>query len=210
MSANEDSHAQPDARDAPPSPCSPTRLRELLLPPEETVRMFAPGNKEAGVLVPLLSRQGELVAVFTRRARDLPQHGGEISFPGGRLAPGETPLDAALREAREEVALDPASVEIVGALPPTGTIVTGFRIRPFVGWIATPPRSWRAQDGEVDEVLELRLRDLAAGFRLQRLVRLGVPIRTPTYTVGEHLVWGATARIVRALLRRLGPLLDER
>lgn len=195
-----------DDRGSSPGLELPERLRELLLAPEETERMFAPGSKEAAVLVPLLERNGELVAVFTRRARHLPQHAGEISFPGGRLRRGESALAAALREAEEEIGLAPARVEVVGALPPTGTIVTAFRVRPYVGWVAAPPASWRPAADEVEAVLELPLRALAAGFRLQRLVRLGVPIRTPTYTVGEHVVWGATARIVRALLRRLTPL----
>jgi hypothetical protein len=66
---------------------------------------------------------------------------------------------------------------------------------------------WQPQESEVAQVLEFSLRDLAAGHEMKRLVRRGVPIKTPTYTVDGHLIWGATARIVRSLLERLAPLL---
>ena len=88
----------------------------------------------------------------------------------------------------------------MGALPPVGTFVTGYRIFPFVGLIE-PGQTWRPQATEVEQVLEFRLADLMAGHEMQRLIRKGVPIKTPTYTVDDHLVWGATARIVQSLLR---------
>jgi hypothetical protein len=97
-------------------------------------------------------------------------------------------------------------VELAGALPPTPTFVTGYRIHPFVGVIRAG-HAWTPQPQEVDEVLELSLPALVRGHEDQRLLRKGVPFKTPTYTVGEHFVWGATARIVQALLDRLAPLL---
>jgi len=77
-------------------------------------------------------------------------------------------------------------------------------VHPFVGVVA-PGRSWTLQETEVEQVLELSLADLVAGYEMQRLWRRGVPIKTPTYTVDGHLVWGATARIVQTLLERLTP-----
>jgi hypothetical protein len=68
-------------------------------------------------------------------------------------------------------------------------------------------QAWRPQASEVAQVLEFTLADLIAGHEMQRLLRKGVPIKTPTYTVDGHLVWGATARIVQSLLERLAPLL---
>jgi 8-oxo-dGTP pyrophosphatase MutT (NUDIX family) len=185
---------------------SPDRLRELLMTPEEAAALDAPGTTDAAVLVPLFVDDGELVAVFTERRADLRRHAGEISFPGGRQdEPDEDLRVCALREAEEEIGLPPDAVDLVGALPPTGTFVTGYRIHPFVGMVE-PGRRWVPQETEVAQVLELSLRDLVAGHEMRRLIRKGVPIKTPTYTVDGHLVWGATARIVEALLARLEPL----
>jgi 8-oxo-dGTP pyrophosphatase MutT (NUDIX family) len=182
-------------------------LRELLLDPEEAAAIEVPGRTMAAVLVPLYLDQGELHAVFTRRRTDLRRHAGEISFPGGRQDPGdETLVATALREADEEIGLRPDQVELAGALPPTPTIVTGYRIHPFVG-VIRPGHAWTPQPSEVESVLELSLPALRRGHGLKRLVRRGVPLRTVTYTVGDQLVWGATARIVESLLERLRPLL---
>ena len=179
-------------------------LRRLLLSPEAAAEMDAPGSKDAAVLVPLYP---DLVAVFTERRADLRRHAGEISFPGGRQDhPGEDLRETALREADEEIGLSPRDVELVGALPPVGTFVTGYRIYPFVG-IIQPGHAWTPQEAEVAQVLEFSLRDLVKGHATRRLVRKGVPIKTPTYTVDGHLVWGATARIVQSLVERVGPLL---
>jgi 8-oxo-dGTP pyrophosphatase MutT (NUDIX family) len=189
---------------------TPAQLRELLLGPEEAAAMDAPGGRtEAAVLVPLYLDAGELHAVFTKRRPDLRRHAGEISFPGGRPDfEGEELGLTALREAHEEIGLAPEHVDLVGALPPVGTFVTNYKIHPFVG-VIQPGHAWVPQPTEVEIVLELSLPALVRGFEMQRLVRRGVPFRTPTYTVGEHLVWGATARIVEHLLERLGPLLDS-
>jgi 8-oxo-dGTP pyrophosphatase MutT (NUDIX family) len=186
---------------------TPGELRELLLSPEEAAALDATGGTDAAVLVPLYLEAGELVAVFTERRADLSRHAGEISFPGGRQDfPDEDLRETALREAEEEIGLARAEVELVGALPPTGTFVTGYKIHPFVGSIERG-HTWSAQESEVEQVLELSLRDLARGYESKRLLRKGVPIKTPTYTVDGHLVWGATARIVESLLGRLEPLL---
>ena len=161
------------------------------------------GRNDAAVLAPLfLDARGELHAVFTRRRDDLRRHPGEISFPGGRHDPGETLLETALREAHEEVGLPPAAVDVLGALEPTPTFVTNYAIYPFVGLIE-PGFEWVLGATEVAEVIELSLADLRAGAGERRLVRMGIPFRTPTYEVGGQLIWGATARIVGDLLSRL-------
>ena len=187
---------------------TPAQLRDLLLTVEDAAEMDAPGTTDAAVLVPLYPDGSELVAVLTERRADLRRHAGEISFPGGRQDhPAEELSRTALREAEEEIGLGSADVELVGALPPVGTFVTGYRIFPFVGVIAAG-HAWTPQETEVEQVLELPLSALAHGYENRRLIRKGVPIRTPTYTVGDHLVWGATARIVQQLLERLDPLLQ--
>jgi 8-oxo-dGTP pyrophosphatase MutT (NUDIX family) len=186
---------------------TPADLRRLLLSPEDAAALDAPGTKDAAVLVPLYLDRGSLHAVFTKRRDDLRRHAGEISFSGGRQDfPDEDLRITALREAEEEIGLARADVELVGAVEPVGTFVTNYKIHPFVGAIK-PGHAWTPQPTEVEEVFELSLADLVAGFESQRLIRRGVPFKTPTYTVGPHFVWGATARIVEYLLARLDPVL---
>src|SRR3954467_6365798 len=183
------------------------RLRELLLTPEAAAELDAPGRIDAAVLVPLYLDSGALHAVFTKRRDDLSRHAGEISFPGGRQDfPDEDLRTTALREAEEEIGLPPDEVEMVGALPPVGTFVTNYKIHPFVG-VIKPGHAWTPQPTEVEVILELSLPDLIGGHEMRRLVRKGVPFKTPTYTVDGHLIWGATARIVQLLLARLRPVL---
>ncbi len=93
----------------------------------------------SAVLVPLHGWPDEPGLIFTERRADMRRHAGEISFPGGRKDDADADLAAtALREAQEEIGLDPAGVELCGALPPAATFVTGYRIHPFVGLIADP------------------------------------------------------------------------
>jgi len=170
--------------------------------------MDAPGSKEAAVLVPLYTSDGELHAVFTERRGDMRRHAGEISFPGGRQdEPEEELRQTALREAEEEIGLPRDVVELVGALPPVGTFVTGYRIFPFVGMIE-PGHEWKPSAGEVSAVLEFSLGDLRAGYARQRMLRRGIPFRTDVYVVGESLIWGATARMLTDLLERLDASAD--
>jgi len=163
------------------------------------------------VLVPLLLVAGEQPrAVFTRRRADLRRHAGEISFPGGRRDPEDRDLrHTALREAEEEIGLAPDAVELVGELTPTSTFVTGYLIHPFVGLVPGGQR-WRLSPLEVDEVLELPLASLQTGRTRTRMERRGISFETDAYIVGEHLIWGATARILDDLLERLDVLLDGR
>ena len=179
-------------------------MRGALLEPRAAARIRVPGGKHAGVLVPLYTDPaGALHAVFTRRHDDLRRHPGEISFPGGRRDEGDVDLCAtALREAREEIGLPADAVELLGALQPTPTFVTNYAIYPFVGLIE-PGFEWVLGEDEVAEVLELPLEALRAAYGERRLVRKGIPFRTPTYEVDGHLIWGATGRILQDLLSRI-------
>jgi len=183
-----------------------TRLGALLLDPAEAVTMRTHGTVQAAVLIPLYEEGGRLHAVFTKRPADMRRHAGEISFPGGRMDDDEDLRDTALREAEEEIGLAREQVQVVGALPPTGTIVTNYAVYPFVG-LTGSGNAFRPNPMEVDQVVELALPDLIDGFERKRLIRRGVPIKTDTYTVGAHLIWGVTARILGTLLERLRPLL---
>ena len=184
-------------------------LRAVLLDPADAAGLDVHGRTDAAVLVPLYLDGGELHAVFTRRRDDMRRHAGEISFPGGRRDEGEDDLRVtALREAEEEIGLPREHVQLVGALQPTPTVATDYAVYPFVGLIE-PGREWTVSAREVDEVLELRLADLRAGYGRRRLLRRGVPFRTDVYVVDDQLIWGATARMLADLLERVGPLLDR-
>jgi len=143
--------------------------------------------------------------IFTERRADLRLHAGEISFPGGRRDPGDADLSAtALREAEEEIALDPAAVELVGALPPYSTFVTDYLVHPFVGLVAHPRElGLEPNPAEVETVLTFSLGLLRDGYEMRRLVRRGVALHTPAYEADGRVIWGATARILSDLLDRL-------
>jgi 8-oxo-dGTP pyrophosphatase MutT (NUDIX family) len=182
-------------------------LERTLLLADVASRLQVRGRTKAGVLVPLYVQNGDVYAVFTKRREDLRRHPGEISFPGGRLDEGEQSLvDTALREAEEEIGLPRQAVEIVGALQPTPTIATGYAVYPFVGLIE-PGREWKLSPREVAELLELSLRTLRDSYSRRRLVRRGLPVRTDAYVVDDHLIWGATARILSDLFDRISRLL---
>jgi 8-oxo-dGTP pyrophosphatase MutT (NUDIX family) len=160
---------------------------------------------DAAVLLPLYGWPDEPGLVFTERRADLRRHAGEISFPGGRRDEVDADLrSTALREAEEEIGLDPATVEPGESLPPTKTFVTGYLVHPFVGRIPQPRElSLQPNPAEVETILTFSLDLLREGYEMRRLVRRGVPIHTPTYEVEGQLIWGATARILGDLLDRV-------
>jgi len=158
--------------------------------------------RPAAALVALYDREGEPHVLLTRRRTDLRLHPGQISFPGGSLDPGDADsLAAALREAREEVGLDPDDVEVIGRLCETLVVMTGFRLTPWVG-VVPYPYAWAPDPGEVAEVLEVPLAGLArpgAHWTEPREAH-GMHHEVHFFAVGAHTVWGATARILFELI----------
>jgi len=168
--------------------------------------MEARGRTDAAVLLPVFGWPDRPGLILTERRADLRRHAGEISFAGGRRDDGDADFAAtALREAEEEIGLDPAAVELAGALSPTTTFATGYRIYPFVGLIPDPAElELEPSPDEVETVLAYSLDVLREGYAMRRIVRRGIPFHTPTYEVEGQMIWGATARILGDLLDRLG------
>jgi len=160
--------------------------------------------RPAAVLVPIIAHETGATVLLTRRADGLTSHPGQIAFPGGRLDPGETAVEAALREAHEEVTLDPAAVEVLG-LSDAYETGTGFLITPVIGWIDSPP-SVLAQTAEVADIFEAPwdfLMDVA-NHRRDHLDPQGGPRRWFwAMPWQERYIWGVTAGIIRALHVRL-------
>ena len=156
----------------------------------------------AAVLVPLFEEDGEARVILTRRSSALRSHTGEVSFPGGRLEEGEAPLAAALREASEEVGLDPRLVEIVGQLAPLSTISRRSHIMPFVGILDRRP-VLDPNPHEVELAFDVALADLAADeVFTEELWSMNDRPERPVYffDLPHDIVWGATARILHELL----------
>jgi 8-oxo-dGTP pyrophosphatase MutT (NUDIX family) len=157
---------------------------------------------EAAVLVPVYERDGVPHVLMTRRREDLRLHPGQISFPGGRIEPGDAdPRAAALREAEEEIGLRPSHVEVVGRLSETLVVLSGFRLTPWVG-VVPYPYPYVAQQEEVAGLVELSVHDLLApgSHRIGTREAYGMVHEVHTYEVGGNVVWGASARILHELL----------
>ncbi|MCP4203834.1 MAG: CoA pyrophosphatase [bacterium] len=176
--------------------------KRLAEPPPK--RMVMGDRRPAAVLVPLFVNAGQLWVVLTKRSDDLPQHGGQVAFPGGGYELGEDAWTAALRETREEIGLKEKGVARLGELDDLDTF-SGFRIRPCVGAIPYPYEI-RINEAEIADVFEVPVMAFADVRVVEdRVVTVdGHDRMFRIYHVGRHRVWGLTAAIVRNLTERLG------
>lgn len=164
-------------------------------------------SRPAAVLVPVYrADDGELRLVIVRRGDQGP-HGGQLAFPGGKCEPGDgDALATALRETREEIGLAAAQVEILARLPEVETFVSAYRITPFLARI-TPPAAWRCQEGEIAELIEVKVSDLvrpeARGCGVFQPPGTPQPEEISFFCVGARQLWGASYRILDPLVPRL-------
>lgn len=175
------------------------------LPPEsDGFRADPSQTTPAAVLVPLVVRESGITILLTQRTAHLHDHAGQVSFPGGRAEPED--LDAAhtaLREAEEEVGLDPGQVEVIGTLPEFFT-GTGFRVTPVVG-LVTPPLNLRLDDFEVAEVFEPPMHTLLTkdNWHRQQIEHDGQCFEFWAMPWEGYFIWGATAGMLVNLRRHL-------
>jgi 8-oxo-dGTP pyrophosphatase MutT (NUDIX family) len=159
----------------------------------------------AAVLCPIFEKDGQAMVVLTRRSQRLRTHTGQVAFPGGKLEPGETPVDAALREASEEVGIDPAAVEVIGALSPVHTFSNPAPILPIVGVLARPPRLV-PNPAEVERAFSVSLGQLMSPRVYHQELweaKDGSGQEMHFFELDGDTVWGATARMLFELLCRL-------
>jgi 8-oxo-dGTP pyrophosphatase MutT (NUDIX family) len=161
----------------------------------------------AAVLVLFVYRGGVPALVFGKKTEDVPHHKGQFSFPGGVVRSSDASVvAAALREAQEEIGLDPADVEVLGLLDDVPTTVTSFVITPVLGLARTEP-SFHPDGREIERVIEIPLAHLLEphAFREEEWEREGVKRPVVFVSYREDVVWGTTGRILRELLDALFP-----
>jgi 8-oxo-dGTP pyrophosphatase MutT (NUDIX family) len=165
-----------------------------------------PGLRAAAVLVPLFEEGGKARLILTKRADTMPSHRGDIAFPGGRrhLDVDDSLLDAALREAEEEIGLGRRAVEIVAELDTLPTVTTRFLISPFVGLLAARP-ALVPDPREVVGVFDVALGELMAdGVHREEHWGTGVLTReVHFFELEDETIWGATAKILACFLELL-------
>jgi 8-oxo-dGTP pyrophosphatase MutT (NUDIX family) len=189
-------------------------LRERLArPAPESARNLSDGFRlpgreglttPAAVLVPLVNRPSGLAVLFTQRSADLPDHPGQISFPGGRVEATDRDIDdSALRETEEETGLLRERVTVLGHLSEYET-VTGYRVTPVVGWVE-PPFALTPDPVEVAEIFEVPLAFLLEPANQKRHFRMLGDLRRDYYAIPfeQHYIWGATAAMLLILDRTL-------
>ena len=164
----------------------------------------APLRRAAVLLLVYPGPEGPTL-LLTERAGSLAHHGGQVSLPGGGVDPGESTEAAALREAAEEVGIDPRGVRVVGDLTPLHIPVSGNTLEPVVGVCDRRP-AFRIDPREVESVIEVPLRALfdTSNVRRERRERDGIWIDRPYFDLGSHHLWGATAMVVAEFLTLLG------
>jgi len=174
------------------------------LDPATARRLFSRPLISAAVLLPLLEVQGQLHVLLTLRSQGLRDHAGQISFPGGCMEAGECdPAQTALREAREEIGLDPDFIKVAGYLRPL-TVVTGYAVSPVVGFLL-PGHQLAPDPREVAEIFTVPLHWLRQPENLGRTRRevCGVELPVYEYIWQGHRIWGATAQMLRLFCRSL-------
>jgi 8-oxo-dGTP pyrophosphatase MutT (NUDIX family) len=177
---------------------------DFLLNPDVGPLLQAAKLKDAAVLIGMRTHEGESRIVLTQRTAHLRRHAGQVAFPGGAIDPGDgTAERAALREAQEEIGLDPAQVEIVGRLPDYLT-TTGFRIKPVLAVISGEAR-FAVNPEEVDAVFEVPVSFLMNldNHRPESRVWQGIERHYFSMEHEGRLIWGVTAGIIRMMHERL-------
>ena len=143
----------------------------------------------------LFEREGELFICLIKRPLTMTHHAGQIAFPGGRLDPGETVLETALRETHEEIGVPPDQIEILGSLTELFIDVSGYIVQPFVGWLKEEPR-FCINESEVEKLILFPLMKYRNAFEETELETATGRLSVPSINYQGEIIWGATAMIL--------------
>jgi 8-oxo-dGTP pyrophosphatase MutT (NUDIX family) len=175
---------------------SSLRIRELM-------NFTVPGDAQpSGVLILLYPLDGKIFTVFILRPPYEGVHGGQVSFPGGKQEPGDQNIiQTALREASEEIGVNPGDVQIIGKLTDLYIPPSNFLVSPIIGYTLSRP-SFKVDTFEVERLIEAELTSLLFNPVIEHLkivIREGIKIEAPAYITDGNIIWGATAMIVSEL-----------
>lgn len=164
-------------------------------------------RRQAAVLIPVYRDGDGVVRLVLVRRSTGGRHGGQLALPGGNREPSDgSSLATALREANEEVGLDPGQVEVLEELAPVDSRTTGFRVFPVVAKVA-PPARWALQEREIAGVVTPAVAELAdpaaRGEEELQFPTWPAPRRTPFLRIGDEQLWGLTLRILEPVIPRL-------
>lgn len=177
------------------------KMATIPRPGNRTYTDVGDGCSKAGVLVLIYPKKNRLHLVLTKRTQTVAHHQSQISFPGGRMDKDESPVEAALREAKEELRIDPAATRILGELTPLYVPPSNYTIYPVVAAMEKRPH-FQPSPEEVAEVLEIPVAHLLKpeNVRREAWTLRGMEVSVPFYSFRGHKIWGATAMILAELV----------
>lgn len=151
--------------------------------------------KPSSVMLLIFQENDVWYVCLIKRPVTMKHHAGQIAFPGGQIEPGETPLQAALRETREEIGIVPGDIEVLGSLSELFIDVSGFIIHPFVGWLKVTPR-FVINKAEVDKILRFPLLKYKNSLGETELVTASGRLKVPCLHFEDEIIWGASSMIL--------------
>lgn len=158
--------------------------------------------KPSSVMLLLYEENEELLICLIKRPLSMTHHAGQVAFPGGRIDPGETELETALRETWEEIGISPEKIEVLGSLTELFIDVSGYIIQPFVGWLKEKP-CFILNEAEVEKIILFPLLKFRDALEETELETASGKLSVPCFIFEGEIIWGATAMILTEFLDAL-------
>ncbi len=171
---------------------------QRMMPPNRKLKATAGDKsrlKPSSVLLPLFEENHELFVCLIKRPATMKHHAGQVAFPGGRIEPGETSMETALRETWEEIGIAPEKIKVLGSLSELFVDVSGYLIQPFVGWLNEKP-SFFLNEAEAEKVILFPLLQYKDNLEETELETVSGKLKVPCFHFEGEIIWGATAMIL--------------